>query len=151
MARKDLAGRKIKEIEEMSRLWDAEDLIRNFDEEMAKLEHGLGHMIIDLHENIVTQWLRPLPVTPRFDIEENEKELKLTVKLPNISKDKVRVSIDNNRVEIFACTEDVVCRPHFIAIDARGTLNPESAKAKMQGEVFEIKIAKARKKRLEVK
>ena len=151
MVRKDLRGKTVKEIVEMSRLWNAEDLLRNFDEEMSEFEQGLGHMIFDVDENRVTTWLRPLPVTPRFELKETDKELELVVSLPQISRDKVRVNIDKNRVELFACSNDAVCRPHYLAIDARGILDPDSAKAKMEGEVFEVKIAKVKKKRLDVK
>ncbi len=151
MVKRELGGRKVKDLAEMSRLWDAEDLIRNFDEEMSRLEHGLGHMIFDREQKVVTTWLRPLPVTPRFDVKETDKDLKLTVKLPNIPKDKVRVRVEKDRVEIFACSDDEVCRPHFVAIDSQGMLEPESAKAKMEKGVFEIKVSKARKKRLAIK
>ena len=151
MVSRELRGRKVKELAEMSRLWDAEDLIRNFDEEMSRLEDGLGHMICDTEDKLITTWLRPLPVTPRFDVTEDDKELKLTVRLPNIPKDKVRMKVHKDRVELFACSDDEVCRPHYIAIDAQGVLNPESAKAKMNRGVFEVKISKARKKKLDVK
>lgn len=151
MVRKDLAGKKVKDIEEMSRLWDAEDLLQNLDEEMTRLEHGLGHMIYDIEEHRVTRWLKPLPVTPKFDVDESADEIRLTVTLPDVPKDNVVVNVDRNSIEVFACSDDAVCRPHYLAVDVSGTLDPDSAEATMTGDVFEIKVSKVRKRRLEIK
>jgi HSP20 family molecular chaperone IbpA len=151
MVRKDFRGRKVKDLAEIASHLEAEDLIRNFDEEMSRLEHGLGHMVYDLQENRVTTWLRPLPVTPRFDVDESESEFKLKVTLPNISKENVRLNVDKKSVELFACSDDAICRPRYIAIDVAGTLDPDSAKAKMTGDTFELKVSKVRKKRLKIK
>jgi HSP20 family molecular chaperone IbpA len=151
MAKRDLTGKKVKDLEELSRLWEAEDLLRNLDEEMSRMEQGLGHMIYDLQERRVTTWLKPLPVTPKFDVRETEDEFELTVRLPGIPKDNIRVNVDRNGVEVLACSDDAVCRPHYLSVDASGVLDPDSAQATMKGEVFEVKVSKHRKRRLEIK
>lgn len=151
MAKKDLQGRKIREITEMSRYWDAEDMMRNFDEEMVKLERGLGHMIWDLEENMVTSWIGPLPLAPKFEVSENEKEFKLRAVLPNVAKEKIRLNVGRNSVELSACSDDAICRPHYLAVDSSDVLDPDSARAKLTGDVFEVKISKAKKTRLKTK
>ncbi len=150
MAKRGLAGRKLKDIEEMSRHWSPEDLIRNLDEEMSRVENGLGHMIYD-HESVrVSAWLRPLPVTPSFDIEETESEMTLSVKLPNVPKDNVHVNVEKNSIEIFACSDDSICRPHFLSVESSSILDPDSTDAKMVGDVVEVKVRKVRKKKVKV-
>ena len=150
MAKRDLAGRKVKDIEEMSRYWSPEDLIRNLDEEMSRQEDGLGHMIYDLEETRISAWLRPLPVTPDFEMEETEDEFRLSVTLPNISKDNVRLKVEKNSIELYACSDDMVCRPHHLAVESVSTLDPDSAKAKMVGDVLKVTVLKVRKKRLKI-
>jgi len=151
MAKKDLVTRNVKELAEKSRYWDVDDMLRNFDEQMAIVEHGLGHMIWDMNESRVTTHLRPMPVTPRFEVFENDKEFTLKATLTNVPKDQIRLNVERNSVELFACTADPVCRPHYLEVDARGTLDPDSVRAKMSGNVLEIKISKVKKKRLKIK
>lgn len=143
--------RHLKEMVDRSRFWDAEDLMRNFDREMARLEQGLEHMVWDAGEHRVTTYLRPLPMTPSFKISEGENEFKLTTRLPNISKEDLRLSVDRDNVEIFACSRDLVCRPYYIGVLAKGELVPESADAVLSGEVLEVRVKKVKKKRLTIK
>jgi len=143
--------RQLRDIADKSQFWDVEDLMSNFDREMALLEQGLGHMIWDRDEHRVTTFIRPLPVTPSFRISEDDKEFTLSVKLPNVSKDDIRLKVDKNSVDILACSGDLVCRPYYVSVVTKGELAPETAKARLEDEEFEIKVSKTRKKRLEVK
>jgi HSP20 family molecular chaperone IbpA len=151
MVKKNIAARKVKDIVEMSKYWSPEDLIRNLDEEMSRLEQGLCHMIYDHDDHRVSAWLRPLPVTPSFDIVETEDEVRLSVTLRNVSKENVRLNVDKNSIELFACSDDVVCRPHYLSVDSASLLDPDSTTAKMIGDLVEVRVAKARKMRLKVK
>ncbi|HJX04870.1 MAG TPA: Hsp20/alpha crystallin family protein [Thermoplasmata archaeon] len=150
MDRRSSKDKHLKDIVEKSQFWDVEDMMRNFDREMAQFEHGLGHMVWDMEEHRVTTRLRPLPITPSFQISEDDKEFKLVVRLPTVSKEDIRLNVDRNSVELFACTDEAVCRPYYISVDASGELVPESAEASLSKEVFEVKVAKAKKKRLKI-
>ena len=151
MDRRTSKDSHLRDIAERSQFWDADDLMRNFDRELAQLEHGLGHMVWDIEEHYVTIHLRPLPITPSFRVSDDGKEFRLIVRLPGVSKDDIRLSIDKARVELFACSGDAVCRPFVISVDAEGELAPESADAKMSGDVLEISVKRALKRRLEIK
>lgn len=151
MASTDVKGRRLRDIREMSRFWDAEDLIRNFEQEMERFERGLGHMVWDAHEHRVTTWLRPLPVTPRFAIDESDSEVVLRVQLPNVDRDSVRVGVDERSLELFACSRDPACRPYYLSLDVHGSLKPETAEAKVTGELFELRVSKVRKRKVDIK
>ena len=151
MARRDVAAVKLKDIEEMSRHWSPEDLMRNLDEEMSRLEQGLCHMIYDHDDHRVSACLRPLPATPSFSLEETEDEVRLSVRLPNVSKENVRLDVDKHSIELFACSDDAVCRPHYLSVDVAGLIDPDSTTAEMVGDRVEVRVLKARKKRLKVK
>ncbi len=140
----------MKDIEERSRHWSPEDLIRNLDEEMSRLEQGLCHMIYDHDDNRVSAMIRPLPVTPSFDLKETDEEIRLSVTLPNIPKEKVRLNVEKNSIEVFACSDDLVCRPHYLSVDSASLLDPDSAKAEMVDGIVKVRVRKARKKRLKV-
>jgi HSP20 family molecular chaperone IbpA len=151
MDRRSFKDKHLRDIVEKSQFWDVEDMMRNFDREMAQLERGLGHMVWDMEERRVTTHLRPLPIAPSFQVSEDDKEFKLVVKLPRVSKEDIRLNVDKNSVEIFACTEEAVCRPYYMSVDASSELVPESVEARLSEEVFEVKVAKAKKKRLKIK
>jgi len=143
--------RHLKELVEESQFWDVEDLMRNFDREMAQLEQGLGHMIWDVESRCVTAPLSPLPMTPKFKVTEDESELKLEVRLPGISRENLRLNVDSKSIVILACSGDVVCRPYYLRVDASGEIVPDSAEAALSGETLDVRVAKAKKKRLKVK
>jgi len=44
-----------------------------------------------------------------------------------------------------------VCRPYHLSLNVQGVLKPDSAEAKMTGDVFEIKVSKIRKRKVEIK
>ena len=144
-------ARQLREIVERSQYWDVGDMMRNFDRELAQLEHGLGHMVWDMEEHYITSHLRPLPITPSFQISEDGKEFKLIVKLPGVSGHDIRLNVDKSSVEIFACSGDVVCRPYYMSVDVVGELDPESADARLSRDVFEVSVKKTVKRRLEIR
>jgi len=151
MVRSDLRGRKLRDISELSQFWDAEDFIRNFELEMERLERGLGHMVWDAADRRVTTWLSPLPVTPKFEANESEDEVTLRVHLPDVDKDKVKVGVDSKSIEVFACSRDVACRPYFLSLDIKGTIQPDSAELRLLGDELEVRARKPRRKRLEIR
>lgn len=146
-----MKGRRLKDIADLSQFWDAEDLLRNFEQEVARLEQGLGHMVWDTEERRVTAWLSPLPLTPKFEAKESDKDITLKVQLPNVDKDRIKVGVDNESIEVFACPIDVACRPYYMSLDARGTIKPETASVKLSGDVLEVTVLKVKKKRVDIK
>jgi len=151
MAKLDPRHRKIRDIADMSQFWDVDDLMRNFDEELERVEQGLGHMIWDMDDRMVTMSVRPLPITPRFEIIESEKEYGLKVRLPDVPKENVRLNVDSHSLDLFACSGDAVCRPYYLGLEVRDALDPESADASLSDGVFEVRVSKAKKKQLKVK
>lgn len=143
--------RHLRDIVEESQYWDAEDLLRNLDEEMQRLEQGMGHMIWDTDERLVTRCLRPLPMTPKFSIKESADDFTLEVDLPNVPEEHMHVNLDRDAVEVFACTDDTVCRPYYVSVESKGPLDPDSASLKLTGSTLHVKVRKAKKRRLTVK
>ena len=141
----------LKDIVSESKFWNAEDLLRNLDEEMDRLEQGMEHMIWDIQERAVTRCLRPLPMTPKFGVKEGEKEFALSVDLPDVPQEHMRVNALKDRIEVFACTDDAVCRPYFVSVESHGQLDPDSVALKLTGMTLHVKVKKASKKRLKVK
>lgn len=141
----------LKDIVSESRYWDAEDLLRNLDEEMARLEQGMAHMVWDVRYKAVTRFAKPLPMTPKFQVKDGEKEFVLSVGLPDVPQEHMRVNVLKDRVEVFACTDEAVCRPYFVSVESREPLDPDSVSLKLSGATLHIKVKKAKKKRLNVK
>lgn len=151
MAEQVKRPRRLKDIVEESQHWKAEDLLRNMDEEMHRLELGFGHIVLDSNDHIVSKCLRQLPAVPRFQTSEDADEFSLRVFLPNVPTDNVHVDIDKRSVEIFACSDDVICKPYYVDVEARGTLDPDAVDAKRDGNWVEIKVKKAKKRKVEIR
>ncbi len=143
--------RRLSDIVAESQYWDAEDLLRNLDEELDRLEHGIGHMIWGIDEKPVTMCLRPLPITPRFKIDETSGEFKLVVQLPQVPEENVRLSVDKRSVEVFACSDHALCRPYYVSVDSRSPLDPNSANAEFRDHTYIVSVKKAQKRRVPVK
>ncbi|MCU0852685.1 MAG: Hsp20/alpha crystallin family protein [Thermoplasmata archaeon] len=143
--------RKLHEMVVESRFWDAQDLLRNFEDEVQKLEHGMGHMIWDLESRPVTKRLRPLPITPRFAVSETDDLFKLVVELPEVPPEHVRLDVDPGSVEVLACTDEDLCRPYYVSVMSQGTLDAESAELERAGTTYTVIVKKVRKKRLKIK
>src|SRR4030067_2801870 len=114
MADQSRTQKTLKEMVEESPFWNAEDLIRNLDAELDRIEHGIGHMVWDDSNRPVTICLRLLPITPRFRVKESEGKFSIEVDLPNVSEDLVSVKVDKAGVEVSACTPDPVWRPCYV-------------------------------------
>ncbi len=136
----------MKDIVRESQYWDAEDLLRNLDEEMQRLEQGLSHMVWP-----VTKCLRPLPMTPKIDVNDKENEFTVSVELPNVPQEHMRVNALRDRVEVFACSDDAVCRPYFASVESHDQLDPDSVSLKLTDSTLHVKVKKAKKKRVKVK
>ena len=144
-------SRLLKDIVSESRFWDVEDLLRNMDDEMDRLEQGMEHMIWDMHERAITRCLKPLPVTPRFAVTDEDKHFTLSVHLPDVPQENMSVSVYKDRVEVLACSDDVVCRPYFVSVESRSPLDENSVSLKLSDSTLHVKVKKADKKRLKVK
>ena len=151
MAEQVKMSKRLKDIVEESQYWKAEDLLRNVDEEMRRLELGFGHIILDFNDHIVSKCLRPLPSVPRFQASEDADEFSLRVLLPNVSTENVHVDIDKRSVEIFACSDDAICKPYYVNVECKGTLDPETADARRDGNWVEIKVKKSKRKKVEIR
>lgn len=151
MADNQRRPRSLQEMVEDSRYWDAHDLLRNFEEEIEKFEHGMGHMIWDLESRPVTRCLRPLPITPKFDVSETDEMFKLVVVLPDIPPEHVRLDVDPGSVEILACTDEELCRPYYVSVLSQGPLDTESAELEREGSTYTIHVKKAKKKRVKIR
>lgn len=136
---------------EESRSWDAEDLLRNLDAELDRIERGIGHMVWGSDDKPVTMFLPPLPITPDFNISDTGDQLTLNVVLPNVPEEHMRVNVDKDSVEVFACTDDPICKPYYVKVNSKTSLDPESVSLKLSGSTLHVKVVKAKKKRLEVK
>lgn len=143
--------RTLKELVEESRFWDASDLIRNFDEEFRRLELGLGHTAWDSASRPVSLCMRPLPTVPRFEVSEGRDDFTLRVSLPGVPPENVRVEVDKRAIEVFACSDDVICKPYYVNVESQGSLDPDSGEVSRDGSWFEIRVKKARKRRVEVR
>ncbi|MGQ9587861.1 MAG: Hsp20/alpha crystallin family protein [Thermoplasmata archaeon] len=126
-------------------------MLRNFDEEMQRLEQGIGHMIWDMEDRPVTMCLRPLPVTPRFECDDSPGRLSIKVFLPGFSKEDIHIQVDRDGIEVMAVKPDEFCRPCYVRLDARDVLDPESAHAELCHGVLEVSVQKVKKRRLEVR
>lgn len=151
MGELELRSRKLREIAEMSRFWDAEDLIRNMELEVDRLERGLDHIIWDINNRPVTKWPRPMPITPRFEISSEGETFSLKVYLPNVPRENIRVNIDRDSVEVMACFDDIICRPYYLDFDAGCILRPDEAEAAFSEGLLEVRAPKAKKTRLPIR
>lgn len=150
MVEKARRQHKLKDIVEMSRYWDAEDLLRNLDEEMRRLEQGMGHMIWDLEARPVTRCLNLLPVSPKYETIDSESEFRVKVRLPGVAKEDVNLQVHAGMIELYAPQEEKACRPFYMSIQTPRVLDPETTKTKLQRGVLEIAVRKMRKKRVNV-
>lgn len=143
--------RRLHEMVEDSRLWDAHDLLRNFEEETEKFEHGMGHLVWDLESRPVTRCLRPLPITPRFNVSETDEAFELVVELPDFPPEHVRFDVDQGSVEVLACADEELCRPYYVSVMSLGPLDTESAEVERTGNTYTIRVKKAKKMRVKIR
>ncbi len=142
---------KVRDLVELSRSWDSEVILRNLEEEMRRMEEGLGHMIWDAEMRRVTQCPSPLPVTPKFESDETEDELRVSVRLPRVDEENINIRIMHDRLEVFARVDESACKPYFLGVDASGPLDQSSAKSTLKGGVLEVSVRKLRRVRVKVR
>jgi len=143
--------RTLRELVEESRFWDVSDLMRNFDEEFHRVELGLGHTAWDSANRPVSMCMRPLPTVPRFEVSETEDELVLRVHLPGVPAESIQVDVDRMSLEVFACSDDLICKPYYVSVDSRSALDQGSVEARRDGHWVEIKVRKSRKRRVDIR
>lgn len=142
--------RKIQDLVELSRYWHAEDMLRNLQEEMRRMEQGLSHMVWDAQMRRVTQCPNPLPVTPRFETHETDDELMVEVQLGKMPEDNISLRVTPDRVDVYARLDERVCRPYFLSVEVIGPLDPDSAGSKLRDGVLEVTVKKVKKVRVKV-
>jgi len=142
---------RIKDIVEDSRHWEAEDLMRNLDDELDRMEKGMSHVIFDFECHSVTRCLRPLPVTPHFRIEESAENFEIRISLPVASKEDVHLNVDGEGIEVLVDPVDPTSRPYYLRVDAKGPLDPNGAQAEFSEGVLKIVSRKLKKARIKVR
>lgn len=141
-----LRFRRLRDLVDESKFWDAELMVRNAEDELARLEQGLAHLVVGPDEKAITKMLRPMPVTPSFEVEEDEEEYALRVKLPGVPVENMYVDVDPEEVEVFACSDEVVCRPYYLSVRATSTLDVGSAQAHVSAGVLQVRVRKVKKR-----
>lgn len=142
---------RVKEIVEDSRNWCPEDLLKNLDDEIDRMERGMNHVIFDCECHPVTRHLKPLPVTPTFRMEESRESLEVTVDLPLASKENLQVEIGNDAVEVRADPPDPLSRPYFLRIETRDPLDPEKSTAEFSRGKLRVVAPKLKRARIKVR
>lgn len=151
MADRAKRSRRVEDLVEMSLHLDSNDMLRNLQEEMRRMEDGLGHSVWDEQMRRVTQCPNPLPVTPKFEAHESEDELKVTVVLPHVPEDNISLSVTSSGLEVYARLDQRICKPYFLSVEATGILRPETAVSKVHNGALEVSVKKAKRIRVKVR
>ncbi|MBN1678148.1 MAG: Hsp20/alpha crystallin family protein [Candidatus Thermoplasmatota archaeon] len=151
MADEITRARKLRELVEESRFWDASDLMRNFDEEFHRIEMGMGHTAWDSMYRPISICVRPLPTVPRFETSETKDEISLRVVLPGVPPGNVHIDVDRRSIEVSACSDDLICKPYYVSVESHNTLDPDSVEAKQEGRWLVIRVRKVKKRRVEIR
>lgn len=151
MADREKKARRVEELVELSRHLDADDMLRNLQEEMRRMEEGLGHTIWDAEMRRVTQCPNPLPVTPKFETLESDDELKVKVRLPRVPEDNIILNVTPSGLEVYAKLDERICKPYFLSVEVAGTLKPETAVSRVLDGTLEVSVKKAKRVRVKVR
>lgn len=146
MADRKCVHRHVRSLVDESRLWDAEFLLRNMEEEMDRFERGIAHVLWGPDDRTVTRVMRPLAVAPDFETISDERGYVLRVRLPGVAKENVSVGLDEREVEVLGSSDDPSCRPYYLRVSLERSLDVLSAEASMRGDVLEVRIPKLRKR-----
>jgi len=142
---------RVQDIVEQSKYWDAQDLLRNLEDEMRRLEQGLGHVIFDSGGRPMTICVSPLPLTPKFEMRERPEEFILTVHLPNVEKEDVRLYVNRDRIEVRAVLGRKICRPFYLGVFTPWSVDSERARAELEDGILTVRAKKLKKTRVIVK
>lgn len=143
--------RRIQDIVEQSRYWDAQDLLRNLEDEMRRLEQGLGHFIFDSEGRPMTICVSPLPLTPKFETRERPEEFILMVHLPDVEKEDVRLYVNRNSIEVRAVSGQKTCRPLYLGVYTPWSVDSERSKAEFDDGILTVRAKKLKKTRVKVR
>ncbi len=142
--------RRVHAIVEESRHWDAQDLLRNLEDEMRRMEKGLGHVMFDSEGRPATVCVSPLPARPKFETNHEGDEFSVKIRLPSVEKDDVRVFVNRDSVEVRAVSGKRICRPYYLNVDTPWNVDPDSAEVRFDQGVLVVKAKKLRKKRVPI-
>ncbi len=143
--------RRVHDIVEQSKYWDAHDLIRNLEEEMKRLEQGLGHAIFDSEGRPVTMCVSPLPMTPKFESREEGDSFVVKVRLPMVGKEDVRLFVNRESIEVQAVSGQKICRPYYLSLDTPWSADANRTQVKFEDGLLTINVKKLKKTRIKVK
>jgi len=143
--------RRVQDLVEESRFWDVNDLIRNLEDEMQRLEQGLGQVIFDVEGRPVTICLSPLPFTPKFEESHEGGVFSLKVHLPDVDKDDIRLFVTRDAVDLRAISERRMCRPFLLSVKTPWNVDPEEAEAEFENGVLTVKAKRLRTTRVQVR
>jgi|GEM_PF-1731695 len=143
--------RRVQDLVEESRYWDTRDLIKNLEEEMERLEQGLGHVIFDSEGKPVTMCVSPLPLTPKFETKQEGDEFTLKVRLPGVEKENIHLYVNRDSVEVRAVASEKVCRPFYVSVDTPWNVDSEDAQVKFENSVLIVTAKRVKKVRIPVK
>jgi len=142
--------RRARDLVEESRFWNAQDMLRNLEEEMERLERGLGHIIFDAEGKPVTRCVSPLPMTPKFEAKDEGETFRLKVNLPGVEKEDIRLFVERRSIEARAVSGQRICRPYYVIVDSPWDLDPENAEVKFEDGVLTVRAKRLKKTRVAV-
>jgi len=141
----------VQDLVEESRHWDPDDLIRNLEEEMQRLEQGLGQVMFDLEGRPITMCVSPLPLTPKFETKEEGDAFILKVHLPGVQEGDVRLYLHRGSIEVRAVSGKMICRPYYVSVDTPWGVDSEDAEVKFENGLLNVKAKRLKKVRVPVK
>lgn len=147
----DRRKRRVHDIVEQSKYWNAEDLLRNLEDEMRRLEQGLGHVIFDSEGRPVTMCVSPLPMTPKFETKRDGDEFTVKAHLPGVEKDDLRLAVERDSIVVRGISGKKNCRPYYLSVDTPWSVDSESAQVKFEAGILTVKAKKLKKTRVPVK
>jgi HSP20 family molecular chaperone IbpA len=143
--------RRIQDLVEDSRYWNTEDLMKNLEDEMHRLEQGLGQVMFDSEGRSITMCVSPLPLTPKFETEEEADTLVVKIHLPSIEKEDIRLYVNRGSVEVRAVSGKKMCRPYYLSVDTPWDVDEEGAEVKFENGLLTVKAKRLKKVRVPVK
>ncbi len=148
-----MADRKsrVRDLVEDSRYWDAEDLLKNLEEEMQRLERGLGQVMFDSEGRPITKCVTPLPLTPKSETKEEGDAFVLKVDLPGVDKEDILLYVNREAIEVRAVSGESICRPYYISVDTPWSVHADEAEVKFENRLLTVKAKRLKKTRVPVR
>jgi len=147
----DHRRRRVQDLVEESKHWEADDLIRNFEVEMQRLEKGLGHMIFNSEDKPISMCVSPLPLTPKFETKKEMDEFDIKVHLPNVEKEDIRLYVNRDSVEVRAVSGKKISRPFHLSVETPWSVDSDDAQVEFKNGILTVKARRLKKIRVPVK